>query len=98
MPAMSNPVPLHTYAEKAKRQKDGSIVLSITADRVWRLNGVGALTWMILEEHPEGLSEGLSIDEIARELSAQFEGINSEGELRYEVSPEQLRVDTARFV
>jgi hypothetical protein len=70
------------------------VLLSIADDRICKLNGVGALTWMILEESPTGLS----VDEVVRELSEQFEAINSEGELLYEVSPEQLREDTARFL
>jgi len=90
----SVPLPGHVYTEKAKRHKDGSVLLSIADDRICKLNRVGALTWMILEENPEGLS----VDEVVRELSEQFEAINSEGELRYEVSPEQLRDDTSRFL
>ena len=87
-------VPARVYTERAKRHKDGSVLLSITEDRVCKLNGVGALTWMILEENPEGLS----IEEIVRQLGDQFEAINSEGELRYDVSREQLREDTTRFL
>jgi hypothetical protein len=49
---------------------------------------------MILEENPEGLS----IDGVVRELGDQFEAINSEGELRYDVPPEQFREDTTRFL
>jgi hypothetical protein len=94
IPTSSAPLPVHVHTEKAKRHKDGSVLLSIADDRICKLNGVGALTWMILEENPEGLS----VDEVARELSEQFETINSEGELRYEVSPEQLREDTTRFL
>jgi len=90
----SAPIPARAYTEKAKRHKDGSVLLSIADDRICKLNGVGALTWMILEENPEGLS----LDEVVCELSEQFEAINSEGELRYEVSPEKLRDDTARFL
>jgi hypothetical protein len=90
----SDAVPARLYTERAKRHKDGSVLLSITEDRVCKLNGVGALTWMILEENPEGLS----IDGIVRQLGDQFEAINSEGELRYDVSPEQLREDTTRFL
>src|SRR5215216_5434804 len=90
----STPISAHSYTEKAQRHKDGSVLLSIADDRICKLNGVGALTWMILEENPEGLS----VDEVVRELSEQFEAINSEGELRYEVSPEQLREDTGRFL
>jgi hypothetical protein len=33
-----------------------------------------------------------------RELSEQFDAINAEGQLRYEVSREQLRADTERFL
>jgi hypothetical protein len=87
-------IPAHAYTERAKRHKDGSVLLSIADDRICKLNGVGALTWMILEENPEGMS----VDELVRALSEQFEAINSEGELRYEVPPEQLREDTARFL
>src|SRR5213075_917292 len=87
-------IPAHGYTERAKRHKDGSILLSISDDRICKLNGIGALTWMIVEENPEGMS----IDEVVRELSEQFKAINSEGELRYEVSPQQLRKDTARFL
>jgi len=88
------PTPAHAYTERAKRHKDGSVLLSIADDRICKLNGVGALTWMILEENPDGLS----VAEVARELSEQFEAITSEGELRYEVTPDQLRDDTARFL
>lgn len=94
LPTSSASLPVHVHTEKAKRHKDGSVLLSIADDRICKLNGVGALTWMILEENPEGLS----VDELARELSEQFEAINSEGELRYEVSPEQLREDSTRFL
>jgi len=87
-------IPAHAYTERAKRHKDGSVLLSIADDRICKLNGVGALTWMILEENPEGVS----VNEVVRELTEQFEAINSEGELRYEVSPEQLREDTSRFL
>ena len=94
IPTASAPIPAHAYSEKAKRHKDGSVLLSIADDRICKLNGVGALTWMILEENPEHLS----VDDVVRELSEQFEAINAEGELRYEVSPEQLRDDTAHFL
>ncbi len=94
MPTASTPTPAHAYTAIAQRHKDGSVLLSIADDRICKLNGVGALTWMILEESPAGLS----VDEVVRELSEQFEAINSEGELLYEVSPEQLREDTARFL
>src|SRR4029079_12802686 len=80
--------------ERAQRHKDGSVLLSIADDRMCKLNGVGALTWMVLEENPTGLS----INEIVGKLSTQFDAINAEGQLHYEVSPEQLQSDTARFL
>ena len=82
------------HTANAQRHKDGSVLLSVADDRICKLNGVGALTWMILEESPDGLS----VDEIASKLSRQFAAINAEGELLYEVSLEQLRQDTARFL
>jgi hypothetical protein len=90
----SPPTPPPTYTEKAKKHKDGSVLLSIADDRICKLNGVGALTWMILEENPFGLS----VDDVVQELSEQFEAINAEGQLRYEVSRDQLRNDTERFL
>ena len=90
----STPISAHSYTEKARRHKDGSVLLSIADDRICKLNGVGALTWMVLEENPAGVS----VDEVAGELNAQFDAINAEGQLHYDVSPEQLRTDTARFL
>jgi len=87
-------IPARVYIERAKSHKDGSVLLSIKDDRVCKLNGVGALTWMILEENPKGLT----IDGVVCRLGDQFEAINSEGELRYDVSPEQLREDTTHFL
>lgn len=89
----STPV-VPSYTERAQRHKDGSVLLSIADDRMCKLNGVGALTWMVLEENPTGLS----VEDVVRELSKQFEAINAEGQLHYEVSSEQLRNDTARFL
>jgi transglutaminase superfamily protein/coenzyme PQQ synthesis protein D (PqqD) len=90
----SPPTPAPTYTEKAQKHKDGSVLLSIADDRICKLNGVGALTWMILEENPAGLS----VDDVVGELSEQFDAINAEGQLRYEVSSQQLRNDTERFL
>ncbi len=84
----------HPNTERARRHKDGTVLLSIANDRVCKLNGVGALTWMILEK----ASGGQTPDEIAHALERQFEAINSEGQFRYEVLPEQLRADTTRFL
>ncbi|MBA3355360.1 MAG: lasso peptide biosynthesis B2 protein [Pyrinomonadaceae bacterium] len=94
MLATSTPTPALDYTAIAKRHKDGSVLLSIADDRICKLNGVGALTWMVLEQAPHGLS----LDAVVDELTAQFDAINAEGELLYEVSPEQLREDTARFL
>jgi hypothetical protein len=79
---------------RARKHKDGSVLLSIAEDSVCKLNGVGALTWMILED----TREGLSLDEIVRALEHQFAAINAEGELRYDVPHEQLQTDTDRFL
>jgi len=77
-----------------RRHKDGSVLLSIAEDRICKLNGVGALTWMILEE----AATALSLDQIVQALEQQFDAINSEGEVRYDVSAEQLHADTSRFL
>ena len=78
----------------AKKHRDGSVVLSTTTDRIFKLNGVGALTWTVLEQSPN--APGL--DEVVDELDRQFENINRDGEMRYEISREQLSADTARFL
>ena len=84
----------HPHTDRVRRHIDGSIVLSIAEDRVCRLNGVGALTWMVMEDIPASLT----VDEIVRALEQQFEAINAEGELCYDVSHEQLRSDTELFL
>ena len=84
----------HPHTKRVRRYKDGSVLLSIAEDRVCKLNGAGALTWMILED----AATGLSLEDIVRTLEQQFEAINSEGELCYEVSTEQLQADTSRFL
>lgn len=90
----ATPIAAPSYTERAQRHKDGSVLLSIADDRICKLNGVGALTWMVLEDHPAGIS----VEDVARELIAQFDAINAEGQLRYDVPGEQLRSDTARFL
>jgi hypothetical protein len=49
---------------------------------------------MVLEE----TTTGLSVDDVVKELSRQFAEINAAGQLKYEVSREQLREDTTRFL
>ncbi len=83
-----------SYTERAQRHKDGSVLLSIADDRMCKLNGVGALTWVVLEENPTGLS----VEDVVRKLSTQFDAINAEGQLHFKVSPEQLKSDTVRFL
>lgn len=90
----SNSNPTRPYTERIRKHKDGSVLLSISDDRICRLNGVGALTWMILEE----AQTCLTVDEIVYRLEEYFAAINSEGELRYEVSREQLQTDTSTFL
>lgn len=80
--------------DRARKHKDGSVLLSIAEDSVCKLNGVGALTWMILED----TRDGLSLEEIVRALEHEFAAVNAEGELRYEVPHEQLQTDTDRFL
>jgi len=94
MPITSTLDSPHPITDRARKHSDGSVLLSIAADRVCKLNGVGALTWMILEDSPVGLC----VAEIVCALEREFEAINAEGELRYEVSREQLRADTGRFL
>ena len=83
-----------SYTERAQRHKDGSVLLSTADDRICKLNGVGALTWMILEESPAGLR----LTDVVQQLSDQFAAINAEGQLQYKVSIEQLHTDTAQFL
>jgi hypothetical protein len=80
--------------DRVRKHKDGSVLLSIAEDRMCKLNGVGALTWMILEE----MQGNLTLDEIVFALKEEFDAINAEGELHYEVPRDQLRTDTARFL
>ena len=95
--SMTATAPLHSshpMTERVRRHKDGSVLLSIAEDRICKLNGVGALTWMVLEDTPGNSS----LDEIVDALKEQFQTINAEGELHYEVPHEQLREDTSRFL
>lgn len=83
-----------SITDRVRKHKDGSVLLSIAEDRICKLNGVGALTWMVLEN----VQGSFTVDEIVLALEEQFEAINAEGEFHYEVSREQLRADTARFL
>ena len=85
---------LRPNTDRARKHKDGSVLLSIAEDSICKLNGVGALTWMILED----TRDGLSLDEIVRGLEREFAAINAEDELRYDVPHEQLQSDTDRFL
>jgi hypothetical protein len=85
---------LNPFSIVARRHRDGSVLLSAANDRIFKLNGVGALTWIVLERSPEPLK----LNEIVQELYAQFENMNTGGEARYEVSEEQLKKDTSRFL
>lgn len=86
-----SPIPL---AIVARKHRDGSVVLSTASDRIFKLNGVGALTWTVLEQS----GKALSVDELVDDLHRQFENINRDGEMHYEISREQLRTDTTRFL
>ena len=82
------------YTDRVKKHKDGSVLLSVETNRICRLNGVGALTWMILED----AKSDLSLNEVVLRLRQQFDAINAEGEFSYEVSPVQLHADTFFFL
>jgi len=84
----------HPVTDSVRKHKDGTVLLSIAEDRICKLNGVGALTWMVLD----GMQHSASLDAIVSALEDRFKAINAEGELRYEVSRAQLRSDTARFL
>lgn len=88
---MASPVP---FSIVAKKHHDGCVLLSTANDRIFKLNGVGALTWLVLEQNPNALS----LEEVVDELHRQFENINHTAEMRYEVSREQLLSDTNRFL
>jgi hypothetical protein len=90
----TNAAQLNPFSVVARKHRDGSVLLSAANDRIFKLNGVGALTWTLLEQSPEPLK----LTEIVRELYAQFENMNAGGETRYEVSEEQLKTDTSRFL
>lgn len=82
------------FAAVAKKHRDGSVVLSTASDRIFKLNGVGALTWIVLEQS----ESALSVEELVDELHRQFENVNRAGEMHYEISRDQLRTDTTRFL
>jgi len=84
----------HPIADKVRRHRDGAVLLSIAEDRICKLNGVGALTWMILEDR----QHSVSVDEIVCALEDRFQAINAEGELHYEVPRAQLHSDTIQFL
>jgi hypothetical protein len=84
----------HPITDKVRRHKDGTVLLSIAEDHICKLNGVGALTWMILED----IERSVSIDEVVCGLEERFQMINAEGELRYEVPRAQLHSDTTHFL
>lgn len=84
----------HPITDRARKHKDGSVLLSIAEDSVCKLNGVGALTWMIIED----TRDGLRLDEIVRALEYEFAAINAESELLFDVTHQQLQTDTDRFL
>ena len=84
----------HPVTEKIRRHKDGTVLLSISEDRICKLNGGGALTWMVLEDK----QHSVTIDEVVCALEDTFQTINAEGELHYEVPRDQLHSDTTRFL
>jgi len=94
LPTTSTPTPVHAYTAIAQRHKDGSVLLAVNAEKMCRVNGVGALVWVTIEES----RQNLTVDDIVRRLSERFEAINREGVLLYDVSPEKLRQDISGFL
>jgi hypothetical protein len=94
MPTTSTRAPVHAYTAIAQRHKDGSVLLSVNAEKICRVNGVGALVWVTIEES----GQDLTVDDTVQRLSERFEAINREGVLLYDVSPEKLRQDIAGFL
>ena len=78
----------------AERHRDGIVLLSTSDDCICRLNGVGALTWLVLEQN----NNAMTVDEVVSELFYEFEKINARGKVVYEVTPQQLTDDTTRFI
>ena len=56
----------------AGKHRDGIVVLSAAHDRIFKLNGVGALTWTIIEQSPRALS----VADVVATLATRFD--NSE--------------------
>lgn len=53
----------------ASKHRDGIVVLSAARDRIFKFNGVGALTWTILEQSPAALN----VDELVEVLATRFD-------------------------
>lgn len=94
MLATPTPTPALDYTAIAKRHKDGSVLLSVSGDLMCKLNGMGALTWIIIEER----AHDWTVADLVQRLSERLEAINREGVLFYEVSSEQLHRDTVRLL
>jgi hypothetical protein len=73
---------------------DGSVLLSICRDRVYKLNSAGAMAWEILAEH----REGLTVSGIVSRMAALVDSMNREGTCKCEVPPGQLEQDIARLM
>ena len=70
--AVSGVVEAELLSLVAGKHRDGIVVLSAAHDRIFKLNGVGALTWTILEQSPRALS----VDDVVETLATHFD--NSE--------------------
>jgi transglutaminase superfamily protein/coenzyme PQQ synthesis protein D (PqqD) len=73
---------------------DGIVLLSVKDDLICKLNAVGALTWLTIEEE-EG---DLTLDQIVRGLRERIDAVNREGKYYFEASDQQLCEDTNRFL
>jgi Transglutaminase-like superfamily/Coenzyme PQQ synthesis protein D (PqqD) len=79
---------------RLSRYVDGIVLLSVKDDLICKLNSVGALTWLTIED-----KEGdPTFDQIVHGLRERIDAVNCEGKYYFEVSDQQLSEDTSRFL
>jgi transglutaminase superfamily protein/coenzyme PQQ synthesis protein D (PqqD) len=81
------------FPSRLSKYADGIVLLSVKDDLICKLNAVGALTWLTIEEEGES-----TVDQIVLGLRERIDDINREGKYRFEVSDHQLLEDTERFL
>lgn len=73
---------------------DGCVLVSFGHDRMYRLNGVGAMAWDVLASS----QQGLTATELAYQMAILFEAINNAGHYHFDVPLTQLRSDITRLL